>query len=136
MPAVKETVEDVKGLESDKYKYGFSTEIEQEFAPKGLDEETIRFISAKKGEPDWMLEYRLNAYQRWLTMEEPHWALVNFPPIDYQDAYYYAEPKSGAKYESIDDVPQELLDTYEKLGIPLKEQEVLAGVKGSAKVAV
>ena len=136
MPAVKETVEDVKGLESDKYKYGFSTEIEQEFAPKGLDEETIRFISAKKGEPDWMLEYRLNAYQRWLTMEEPHWALVNFPPIDYQDAYYYAEPKSGAKYDSIDDVPKELLDTYEKLGIPLREQEVLAGVKDAPKVAV
>ncbi len=136
MPAVKETVEDVRGLEADKYKYGFSTDIEQDMAPKGLDEETVRFISAKKGEPDWMLEYRLKAYERWLTMEEPHWALVNFPAIDYQDAYYYAAPKTGAKYDSLDEVPQELLDTYEKLGIPLKEQEVLAGVKGSAKVAV
>jgi len=136
MPAVKETVEDVKRLEADKYKYGFSTEIEQEFAPKGLNEDIIRFISEKKDEPDWMLDWRLKAYQRWLTMEEPTWALVNYPPIDYQDAYYYAAPKTGAKYESLDDVPQELLDTYEKLGIPLKEQEVLAGVKGAANVAV
>jgi len=135
MPAVKETVDDVKKLEADKYKYGFSTEIEQEFAPKGLNEDIVRFISEKKGEPDWMLDWRLKAYARWLKMDEPDWALLNYPAIDYQDAYYYAAPKTGASYESLDDVPKELLETYEKLGIPLREQEVLLGVKGAAETA-
>lgn len=131
MPAVKETIEDVRQLESDKYKYGFTTEIEQERAPKGLSEDTVRFISAKKGEPDWLLEWRLEAFKRWTQMAEPDWAKVGYPPIDYQDAYYYAAPKDAAKYKSLDEVPQELLDTYKKLGIPLKEAEVLLGVEGA-----
>ena len=131
MPAVKETIEDVRQLESDKYKYGFTTEIEQERAPKGLSEDTVRFISAKKGEPDWLLDWRLEAFKRWTQMAEPDWAKVGYPPIDYQDAYYYAEPKDAAKYKSLDEVPQELLDTYKKLGIPLKEAEVLLGVEGA-----
>lgn len=131
MPAVKETIEDVRQLESDKYKYGFTTEIEQERAPKGLSEDTVRFISAKKGEPDWLLDWRLEAYRRWTQMKEPDWAKVGYPPIDYQDAYYYAAPKNAAKYKSLDEVPQELLDTYKKLGIPLKEAEVLLGVEGA-----
>ncbi|MCW5723794.1 MAG: Fe-S cluster assembly protein SufB [Maricaulaceae bacterium] len=137
MPAVKETIADVKKLEASKYKYGFVTDIEQDMAPKGLNEDTVRFISAKKEEPDWMLEWRLGAFRRWLQMEEPTWAMVKYPPIDYQDAHYYAAPKTGAKYESIDDVPPEILADFEKLGIPLREQEVLLGVKGSeTKVAV
>ena len=129
------TVEAARGLEADNYSAGFSTEIEQEYAPKGLSEDIVRFISEKKGEPDWMLEWRLKAYERWLTMEEPDWAMVSYPPIDYQDAYYYAAPKQGAKYASIDDVPKEILETYEKLGIPLREAEVLLGVEGAAETA-
>jgi Fe-S cluster assembly protein SufB len=135
MPAVEQTVEAARLLEADKYKHGFTTEIEQEFAPKGLDESTVRFISAKKGEPEWLLEWRLAAYQRWLTMEEPTWAMVNYPTIDYQDAYYYAAPKNATKYKSLDEVPQEILDTYAKLGIPLREAEVLLGVEGAAESA-
>ena len=109
MAAVKETVAAAKALEADKYKHGFVTDIEQEFAPVGLSEETVRFISAKKDEPQWMLDWRLGAFQRWLTMEEPTWALVRYPPIDYQAARYYAAPKTGAKYKSIDDVDPEIL---------------------------
>jgi Fe-S cluster assembly protein SufB len=135
MPAVKETIEDVKRLEAGKYKYGFTTDVEQERAPKGLSEDTIRYISAKKDEPKWMLDWRLEAYKRWLEMREPDWAKVDYPKIDYQDIYYYAEPASGAKYDSIDDVPPEILADFEKLGIPLKEQEVLLGVKGAAETA-
>ncbi|WP_421786828.1 Fe-S cluster assembly protein SufB [Hyphobacterium sp.] len=135
MPAVKETIEDVKRLEAGKYKYGFTTDIEQERAPKGLSEDTIRYISAKKDEPEWMLAWRLDAYKRWLEMVEPEWAKVDYPKIDYQDIYYYAEPASGAKYDSIDDVPPEILADFEKLGIPLREQEVLLGVKGAAETA-
>jgi Fe-S cluster assembly protein SufB len=131
MPAVKETIEDVRRLEADKYKYGFTTEIEQEFAPKGLSEDTVRFISEKKGEPQWMLDWRLDAYRRWVKMEEPTWANVHHPRIDYQDAYYYAAPKNAAKYKSLDEVPAELLETYKKLGIPLREAEVLLGVEGA-----
>src|SRR5262249_29830970 len=112
-----------------KYKYGFVTEIESEFAPKGLNEDIIRFISAKKDEPEWMLEYRLAAYRRWLMMEEPKWARVHYPAIDFQDAYYYAAPKGQvAKPKSLEEVDPELLRTYEKLGIPLSEQKMLAGV--------
>ncbi len=136
MAAVKETVAAAKALEADKYKHGFVTDIEQELAPPGLSESTVRFISAKKTEPQWMLDWRLGAFQRWLTMEEPTWALVHYPPIDYQAARYYAAPKTGAKYKSIEDVDPEILETYKKLGIPLKEQEVLLGVEGAAKVAV
>ena len=135
MPAVKETIEDVRQLEADKYKYGFSTDIEQEYAPKGLSEETVRFISAKKNEPQWLLDWRLQAFERWTHMKEPDWAKVGYPPIDYQDAIYYAAPKDAAKYKSLDEVPQELLDTYKKLGIPLKEAEVLLGVEGAAETA-
>jgi Fe-S cluster assembly protein SufB len=130
-----ETVEGVRALEADKYKYGFETDVEQELAPKGLNEDIVRFISAKKEEPEWMLEWRLDAYKRWLTMEEPKWAMVDYPKIDYQDAYYYAAPEGKAKYDSIDDVPEEILKDFEKLGIPLREAEVLLGVKGAAESA-
>ncbi|WP_297737761.1 Fe-S cluster assembly protein SufB [uncultured Maricaulis sp.] len=137
MAAVKETIEDVRNLEADKYKYGFTTNIEQDLAPKGLNEETVRLISAKKGEPDWMLKWRLDALERFMAMKEPEWAKVHYPRIDYQDIHYYAEPKAGAKYDSIDDVPEEILADFAKLGISLKEQEVLLGVKGSEnRVAV
>ena len=129
------TVEAAKALESENYSAGFSTTIETEYSPKGLSEDTIRFISAKKEEPEWLLDWRLAAYRRWLTMEEPTWAKVRYEPINYQDYYYYAAPKSGAKYESIDDVPKEILETYEKLGIPLREAEVLLGVEGAAETA-
>ncbi len=112
-----------------KYEAGFVTDIETEKAPKGLSEEIVRFISTKKGEPEWMLERRLKAYRHWIEMPEPDWAKVDFPPIDYQEAYYYAAPKSaGDGPQSLDDVDPKLLETYEKLGIPLREQEMLAGV--------
>ena len=131
----KATVAAAKALESENYSAGFSTDIDMEMAPKGLNEDTIRFISAKKEEPEWLLEWRLKAYERWLTMEEPDWAMVNYPKIDYQDYYYYAAPSDGAKYESIDDVPPEILETYEKLGIPLREAKVLLGVEGADETA-
>jgi Fe-S cluster assembly protein SufB len=136
MPAVKETVEAVKALEADKYEWGFVTDIEMEFAPKGLNEDIVRFISAKKGEPDWMLDWRLGAFRRWREMTEPSWAMLNYPAIDYEDAYYYAAPKEKVTIESLDELDPKILETYKKLGIPLKEQEVLAGVKGAPKVAV
>jgi Fe-S cluster assembly protein SufB len=129
MPAVSETVDQVRRIDVDQYKYGFETKIESEKAPKGLSEDTIRFISAKKNEPDWMLEWRLGAYKRWLTMREPSWARVSYPKIDYQDIYYYAAPKAFKAPKSLDEVDPEILKTYEKLGIPLKEQEILAGVR-------
>ena len=128
MSISSETVDQVKGLEADKYKYGFVTDIEMETAPKGLNEDIIRFISEKKEEPDWMLEWRLKAYRHWLTMKEPNWAKVGYKKIDYQDLYYYAAPKSMDRPKSLDEVDPELLKTYEKLGIPLKEQELLSGV--------
>src|SRR5215813_7367613 len=128
MPAVQETVEQVRRIDLDQYKYGFETQIESEKAPKGLSEDTIRFISAKKNEPEWMLAWRLDAYRRWLTMKEPTWARVKYGPINYQDLYYYAAPKKKAGPKSLDEVDPEILKTYEKLGIPLKEQKILAGV--------
>ena len=128
MPAVQETVDQVRLIDVDQYKYGFVTDIESEKAPKGLSEDTVRFISAKKSEPAWMLEWRLGAYKRWLTMREPSWARVSYPKIDYQDLYYYSAPKRKA-LASLDEVDPEILKTYEKLGIPLKEQEILAGVR-------
>jgi Fe-S cluster assembly protein SufB len=118
------------------YEWGFSSDIEQEFAPKGLSEDTVRFISAKKQEPGWMLEWRLKAYRAWLTMEEVSWAKLDIPEIDFQDAYYYAEPKAKEKLGSLDEVDPEILRVYEKLGIPIEEQKVLAGVEGARKVAV
>jgi len=111
------------------YKYGFVTDIESEFAPKGLNEDIVRFISAKKKEPDWLLQWRLESYRLWLDMDEPKWAMVHYPEIDYQDAYYYAAPKSDADApKSLDEVDPKLLETYEKLGIPLHERAILAGV--------
>lgn len=135
MPAVQETIEQVKEIDVDKYKYGFVTDIEMDLAPKGLSEDIVRFISAKKEEPEWMLEWRLDAYRRWKTMEEPTWARVDYPKIDFEDLYYYAAPKSTSGPKSLDEVDPELLETYKKLGIPLNEQAVLAGVEG-ARVAV
>jgi Fe-S cluster assembly protein SufB len=138
MPAVQETVEQVRRIDVDQYKYGFETKIESEKAAKGLSEDTIRFISGKKSEPEWMLTWRLEAYKRWLTMREPTWARVKYPKIDYQDIYYYAAPKKSS-LKSLDEVDPEILKTYEKLGIPLREQEILAGVEGGgtrSRVAV
>ncbi|MEN5144614.1 Fe-S cluster assembly protein SufB [Brevundimonas diminuta] len=134
MAIVQETIDTVAELE--RYKYGFTTDVEQEFAPKGLNPDIIRFISDKKGEPEWMLEWRLAAYERWLAMEEPTWSAVKYEPVDYQDLYYYAAPVKKEGPKSLDEVDPELLAVYEKLGIPLKEQEVLAGVQGAPKVAV
>jgi Fe-S cluster assembly protein SufB len=136
MAAVEETVKQVKDLGVEQYKYGFYTDIESEKAPKGLNEDIVRFISAKKDEPEWMLEWRLDAYRRWLIMEEPSWAKVDYPKIDFDDLYYYSAPKNANDGPmSLDEVDPELLRTYEKLGIPLREQEVLAGVQG-ARIAV
>ena len=128
MPAVQDTIERVRHIDVDQYKYGFVTDIESDKAPKGLSEDTVRFISAKKNEPAWMLEWRLDAYRRWLTMREPQWARVDYGPIDYQDLYYYSAPKRNA-LASLDEVDPEILKTYAKLGIPLREQEMLAGVE-------
>ena len=134
MAAVKETVDQVREIDVDQYKYGFVTDIETEKAPKGLNEDIIRFISAKKDEPQWMLDWRLDAYKRWQTMEEPSWARVNYPKIDFQDLYYYAAPKNTEGLKSLDEMDPELLRTYEKLGIPLQEQEILAGVSEENRV--
>src|SRR5476649_992290 len=139
MPAVQETVEQVRRIDVDQYKYGFVTDIESEKAPIGLSEDTVRYISAKKNEPAWMLEWRLEAYRRWLTMTEPNWARVNYPKIDYQDLYYYSAPKPKKTIGSLDEVDPEILKTYEKLGIPLREIEVLEGVvrpEGERRIAV
>ena len=113
-----------------KYKHGWDTEIDTEFAPKGLSEDIVRLISSKNEEPEWLLNWRLDAYRRWLGMSEPHWAMLSYAPIDYQDQYYYAKPKSMAvKPKSLDEVDPKLLATYAKLGIPLREQALLAGVE-------
>src|SRR5216684_3036991 len=128
MPAVPQTVDQVRRIDVDQYKYGFVTDIESDKAPKGLSEDIVRFISAKKNEPEWMLAWRLDAYRRWLTMREPTWARVHYNKIDYQDLYYYAAPKKKAAPKSLDEIDPEILKTYEKLGIPLREQEMLAGV--------
>jgi Fe-S cluster assembly protein SufB len=138
----RETIETVASMGA--YKYGWATDIETDYAPKGLNEDIVRLISEKNGEPEWLLDWRLAAYRRWLGMEEPHWAMLNYPVIDYQDQYYYAKPKSMAvKPKSLDEVDPKLLATYKKLGIPLKEQALLAGVEvpegengGERRVAV
>jgi Fe-S cluster assembly protein SufB len=138
MPAVQETIERVRRIDVDQYKYGFVTDIESDKAPKGLSEDIVRFISAKKDEPEWMLAWRLEAYRRWLTMREPTWARVDYPKINYQDYYYYSAPKRKA-LASLDEVDPEILATYAKLGIPLRDQEALAGVvrpEGERRVAV
>jgi Fe-S cluster assembly protein SufB len=136
MPAVQETIDQVRLIDVDQYKYGFETEVEMEKSPKGLSEDVIRFISGKKGEPEWMLQWRLDAYKRWLTMKEPDWARVSYDKIDYNDIYYYAAPKKNQAPKSLDEVDPEILRTYEKLGIPLREQEILAGVEPQRRVAV
>ncbi|SDW44381.1 Fe-S cluster assembly protein SufB [Litoreibacter albidus] len=130
----QETVDAVREV-GGKYKYGWNTEIEMDYAPKGLNEDIVRLISEKNEEPEWMLEWRLEAYARWVKMTEPKWAMVNYPKIDFQDQYYYASPKSMAeKPKSLDDVDPKLLETYKKLGIPLKEQMILAGVEGAEEL--
>ena len=129
----RETVETVANMGS--YKYGWETEIEMEYAPKGVNEDIVRLISAKNEEPEWMTEWRLTAFRRWQSMEEPRWAMLNYPEIDYQDQFYYARPKSmEEKPKSLDDVDPKLLATYAKLGIPLKEQMILAGVEGAEDI--
>ena len=135
MAANVDAIEQVRSI-GEQYKYGFVTDIEVDLAPKGLNEDIVRLISEKKEEPEWMLEWRLKAYRHWLTMEAPEWQKVAFKPIDYQDSYYYAAPKIGDKPKSLDEVDPKLLETYAKLGIPLREQEVLAGVEGAPQVAV
>ncbi|POR55160.1 Fe-S cluster assembly protein SufB [Bosea psychrotolerans] len=136
MAAVQETIDQVKSIDVTEYKYGFITEIEMDKPAKGLTEDTVRYISARKNEPEWMLEWRLDAFRRWKTMTEPAWSRVQYPPIDYQDIYYYAAPKKGADPKSLDEVDPAILETYKKLGIPLREQEILAGVAPENRVAV
>ena len=131
MPAIAETVRAVETLTTSTYKWGFETEIEMDLAPKGLNEATIRLISERKGEPEWLLAWRLKAFDAWNRMPEPRWSKVAHPPIDYQDVHYYAAPKKKAGPKSLDEVDPELLRTYEKLGIPLKERAILAGVVGA-----
>ena len=128
MPAAPQTVDQVRRIDVDQYKYGFVTDIESDKAPKGLSEDIVRFISAKKNEPEWMLAWRLDAYRRWLTMREPRWARVSYGPIDYQNIYYYAAPKKKDGPKSLDEIDPEILKTYEKLGIPLREVAALEGV--------
>ena len=136
MPAVQETVDQVRRIDVDQYKYGFETLIESDKAPKGLSEDTVRFISAKKNEPEWMLAWRLDAYKRWLTMREPKWAKIEYGPIDYQDLYYYSAPKQKDGPKSLDDIDPEILRTYEKLGIPLREREALLGIQKPVDAAI
>lgn len=135
MAGTQETQQQVADITGE-YKYGFSTDVEMDMAPKGLSEDIVRFISAKKKEPEWLLDWRLKAYRAWLKMDEPDWAKVNYPKINYDDVYFYAAPKSQDKPKSLDEVDPELLRVYAKLGIPLAEQEVLAGVEGARKIAV
>ncbi|WP_027173689.1 Fe-S cluster assembly protein SufB [Methylobacterium sp. 10] len=135
MPAVQETIDRVRSIDLDQYKYGFETTIEMEKSAKGISEDVVRFISAKKDEPEWMLAWRLDAYKRWQTMKEPEWARVEYDKVDYSDIYYYAAPKRPAAM-SLDEIDPEILKTYEKLGIPLREVEVLEGIAPERRVAV
>ena len=132
--SVEKDAEILEEFTSSEYKYGFTTNIEADQAPPGLSEEIVRFISAKKNEPEWMLEWRLKAYRHWESMKEPEWANVSFPKINYQDMIYYSAPKQKAGPESLDEVDPELIDTFEKLGISLKEQERLTGVAVDAVI--
>ncbi len=135
MPAVAETLDAISRHTEGGYKWGFETDIAMDFAPKGLSEDTVRYISAQKNEPEWLLDWRLAAFTAWKAMPEPHWAKLGYAPIDYQDAFYYASPKKKPGPKSLDEVDPELLRTYEKLGIPLRERALLAGVEG-ANIAV
>src|ERR1700743_6962 len=132
MPAVQETVDQVRRIDVDQYKYGFETLIESDKAPKGLSEDTVRFISGKKTEPDWMLKWRRHGSERSLTMQEPKWAKVEYGPIDYQDLYYYSAPKKKDGPKSLDEIDPEILRTYEKLGITLRWREALLGLQRPA----
>ncbi|MEM7371845.1 MAG: Fe-S cluster assembly protein SufB [Bacteroidota bacterium] len=134
IPDLSEDEKIIQEFTDRKYEYGWVSDIESDKAPKGLNEDIIRFISAKKEEPEWMLAYRLKAYRYWLQMEEPEWAHVEYPRIDFQDVYYYAAPKQKPKLDSLDEVDPELLNTFKKLGIPLEEQKVLAGVAVDAVI--
>ena len=126
---MSESTNTIETFANQEYKWGFVTDIESDAIPRGLSEDVIRLISAKKHEPEWLLEWRLKAYRHWQTMTEPTWANVHYPPIDYQDIIYYAAPKSNKdRPKSLDEVDPELLKTYEKLGIPLEERAILAGV--------
>ncbi|TPW34832.1 Fe-S cluster assembly protein SufB [Oecophyllibacter saccharovorans] len=133
MPAGSETRKTVEKLANSNYEWGFETDIEMELAPKGLNEEIVRLISTRKGEPQWMLDWRLKAFETWKSKKEPHWADLHYPPIDYQDLHYFAQPKKKPGPKSLDEVDPELLRTYEKLGIPLHEREILAGVEGAGE---
>src|SRR6185312_6472147 len=135
MPVETETLDTVQSVTQSGYKWGFETDIEMDFAPKGLNEDIIRLISERKEEPAWLLAWRLKAFEAWKQMREPHWARVDHPPIDYQDVHYYAAPTKKAGPKSLDEVDPALLEMYEKLGIPMKERAILAGVQG-ARVAV
>jgi Fe-S cluster assembly protein SufB len=132
MPVASETLDTVQSLNEGGYKYGFETDIEMDLAPRGLNEDIIRLISSRKEEPEWLLDWRLRAYAAWQRMTEPRWALVSYPEIDYQALHYYAAPKKKSGPRSLDEVDPELLRTYEKLGIPLKERAILAGVEAPA----
>src|SRR5262249_48096099 len=136
MPAIQETGDRGKAVDVSEYKYGFFTDIESDKAPKGLNEEIVRFISAKKDEPSWLTEWRLGAYRRWVTLQEPRWARVDYPKIDYQNIHYYSAPKTAAGPKSLGEVDPELLRVYAKLGIPLREQEALAGISADRRIAV
>ena len=118
----------INEVTQNEYKWGFTTDIETETAPKGLSEDTVRFISTKKNEPEWMLEFRLKAYRYWINQKEPTWAHLHHPPINYQDIYFYAAPKPKKQVSNLEEVDPELLDTFEKLGISLNEQKMLTGV--------
>src|SRR6476660_2297085 len=136
MPTAEREIETLANRE---YKWGFVTDIDAESLPPGLNEDVVRFISHKKGEPQWLLDWRLKAYRHWLTMEEPHaWPMIKYPPIDYQATIYYSAPKQSANYKSLDDVPKEIVDTYKKLGIPMNEWNARIGIEsgGQSQVAV
>ena len=131
MPAIAETLNTVTSVAESGYKWGFETDIEMDFAPKGLNTDIVKLISERKGEPEWLLDWRLRAFSAWQSMQEPDWALLNYPKIDYQDAYYYAAPRKKPGPQSLDEVDPELLKMYEKLGIPVSERAILAGVEGA-----
>ncbi|HXM69710.1 MAG TPA: Fe-S cluster assembly protein SufB, partial [Thermoanaerobaculia bacterium] len=131
MSVAANTVEQLRSVTEAKYKYGFVTDIEEDRAPKGLSEDTVRFIAAKKSEPEWLVEWRLKSFRHWLTMTEPSWALVHYPKIDYQEHYYYSAPKTKAGPKSLGEVDPEILKTYEKLGIPIRERDALLGIEGA-----
>jgi Fe-S cluster assembly protein SufB len=131
---MSDSLQTIETHTSSEYKYGFTSEIDTETLPKGLDQEVVRQISSKKAEPQFLLDWRLQAYRHWLTMAEPQWPKVTYPPIDFQDIIYYAAPKKKPQLQSLDEVDPELLRTFDKLGIPLEEQKLLSGVAVDAVI--